>query len=122
VVGRRVRNEWSWDRFTTPYEQPSSQAIEDNRSTSFPSASGQCLSAVERVPELPGVFRGPVGWPVFGSRHKWLVEESAMNGVGTASPHPTNSQTAKRLRTIVQHFFHQRLVSVHQRFCGFLSG
>ena len=44
------------------------------------------LSAVERVPELPGGFRGPVGWAELGSRNKWLAEESAMNGVGTASP------------------------------------
>ena len=33
VVGIRVINEWSWDRFTTPYQQPNSRTIEDNRST-----------------------------------------------------------------------------------------
>jgi hypothetical protein len=46
VVGIRVRNEWSLDRYTTPYEeqaagyrlqgaakQPNSRTIEDNRST-----------------------------------------------------------------------------------------
>jgi hypothetical protein len=95
------------------------------------------LSAVDRVPEFSGGFRGPAGWAVLGLRHQWLAEEFSMNGVGTASPHPTNSRTAerlrtivqqseakrlrtivqqseaKRLRTIVQHFFHQRLVSVH---------
>ena len=49
-------------------------------------------SAVERVPELPGGFRGPVGWAELGSRNKWLAEESAMNGVGTASPHPTGGR------------------------------
>ena len=33
-----------------------------------------------------------------------------------------SSQTAERLRTIVQQVFHQRLVSVHQWFGGFISG
>ncbi|MFN7796215.1 MAG: hypothetical protein ACK5Q3_11700, partial [Planctomycetota bacterium] len=61
------------------------------------------------VPELPGGFRGPVGWAELGSRNKWLAEESAMNGVGTASPHTAHSQTAERVRTIVQQSAAKRL-------------
>ena len=109
-----------------PREQPNSQAIEDNRSTIFPSASSQCSLVVlwlyQRLSAYPSSL---VGFAVRLVRpcydrgmSRW---HTVLESIEFGPLHHT-LQTAERLRTIVQQVFHQRLVSVHQWFCGFISG
>jgi hypothetical protein len=114
-------------------EQKNSRTIEDNRSTILPSASGQCSSVVlwlyQRLNAYPSSLVGfavrRVGPCYDRGVSRWYA---VLESIEIGPPHhgsrlqasgvrlQANSQTAERLRTISQHLFHQRLVSVHQRF------